>query len=140
MPALDHKTLGVTTPAPYGDLSHDDSIVLSASSARFTMNAPELEHLCRTLLDLRDARPDVPYLQVVRAWNECVGFMDATGGPETLTDVPAWIAAIEALPPGGAQEDGEYPGYRLSDADLTALIDFLRVAVTTGTQVVIEER
>lgn len=81
----------------------------------------------------------IPYVKLLREWNECVGFAGVDGELQSTVSLEETIEALQSanlrlLP------DGERPNY-IADVEeaLEALIGFLREAQESSKQVTVEE-
>jgi hypothetical protein len=78
----------------------------------------------------------ISYLQIVREWNECIGFADVDGRPSVITDLPEFIAALRFISEILKQGDIRFPG---EEIDLAKLIEFLEECLQSGITVSISE-
>lgn len=104
---------------PYG--SYDDYIIIESneSQKRFLIRPNEFEFLIGQLFDNWKNKKS-KYIQILKEWNECIGFEDVDEIPSTIQDIDDTISAIQLVQ---GSEEIEYG--KMSNADLKLLLDFL---------------
>ncbi len=104
---------------PYG--AFDDEVVFRTreDSESFIMRKYEFEWLAHRLFD-NWQRKQSPYIQILKAWNECIGFQDIERQASLIPDLADTIVAISMVePPAGQAFD------QPEKEDLQQLIQFL---------------
>lgn len=95
----------------------------------FTCNMENMHALCwRQHL--------IAYLQIVREWNECIGFADVNGGASTINELPDLIADLRLIETRAKHGTVRIPGAAI---DLANLISFLEECLQFGINVSIME-
>jgi hypothetical protein len=104
---------------PWG--AFDDEIIFHsrADSESFVMRKDEFNWLAHRLFEIWQ-RKQSPYIQILKEWNECIGFQDVDEQPSIIHDVSDTIAALRMVEPSTEQAFNV-----LEKEDLQQLIQFL---------------
>lgn len=111
-------THGAKEDPPYG--SFDDYVILESPSAqeRLLMRPEEFEYLSQKLFDNWSKRKSL-YIQMLKEWNEGIGFDDIDEKPSLLKDIPDTIFALQLIK---AEDNLSY--VHLTQQDLKLILDF----------------
>ncbi len=114
------QTASVKETPPYG--AFDDYVYIEAieNMERFAMRPEEFEFLTNQLFDNWMKR-DSKYIQILKEWNECIGFNDLDETPSIILDIQDTIEAL-SLTKGSTSENY----IKMTQEDLQVLIKFLK--------------
>ena len=119
MSNLKYNTKCSLEPLPYG--AFEDYVILrSCSGASFKMHEAEFDWIARQLYDLYQTREEVAYIQILKEWNELVGFCSVEEKPSQILDLSDTVEAISQITASAEDVWGEPTG-----TDLIALCRFL---------------
>lgn len=104
---------------PFG--TFDDSIIIEAidSNERILMRPEEFDFLASQLLDNWN-KGKSKYIQILKEWNESIGFYDVLETPSVLLDVSDTIDAMQLIHGVESMEFG-----KLVQTDIQLIVDFL---------------
>ncbi len=113
-----YKTYWTKKSAPYG--FYDDYVIFESNDEKFQMLDGEFDFIFNQLHDNCWKKKTCKYIQIVKEWNELIGFNDIDGNPSIIQDKQDTIEAFSLLK--GVQDE-KFPG--LMQKDLENLNTFL---------------
>lgn len=106
-----------------------DLVILESKTnechSKFEMHQWEFDNLFGSLFSLCFEDKKIPYLQIVKEWNEMLGFCDMDGVASVIGDIEETIQSIQLVDP-----DIQESPWGLTADDLKALIQFLETKKT----------
>ncbi|MCO7223896.1 hypothetical protein [Pleionea sp. CnH1-48] len=122
-----YRTQWAKEPAPYG--AFDDYVIFDVDSgASFQMHEAEFDWLASQLHQLCFKENQVPYLQIVKEWNECIGFYDDEETSSVIGDRVDTLSALSKVKARIETDWGE-----LSQSDLMSLHVLVQTRSDTST-------
>ncbi|MDJ1473065.1 hypothetical protein QNI19_19755 [Cytophagaceae bacterium DM2B3-1] len=102
--------------------------------AKFVMRYLEFEELVRSLFDSCFTSKQCKYIQIVKEWNECIGFNGIKSESSVIEDIPDTIDALRTLD----YEELVNKYYGMEKKDAEALIQFLTVYSSKGIKIYLD--
>lgn len=124
MGKLKYNTKWSQGSPPYGAFE-DYVIFRSRSGASFKMHEAEFDWIARQLYDLYQNQELVPYIQILKEWNELVGFCSIEEKPSQILDLFDTVESISKITASTGDIWGEPTA-----KDLIALCRFLNCNVS----------
>ncbi|QHT66175.1 hypothetical protein GXP67_05575 [Rhodocytophaga rosea] len=102
---------------PYGAFEDEIIFQVQDNSESFIMRKYEFDWLADKMFDNWQQKRN-PYIQILKEWNECIGFQDVEGQVSLIKDVADTIEALKMIEPS---EDQSYNGINKEDIELLLL-------------------
>ncbi len=104
---------------PFG--AFDDYVLIATinQSHKFLIRPEEFDHLMNLQFDSWKTGKS-KYTQVLKEWNESIGFDDIQEEPSKIIDFDNWIESLRIIEGNDQEEFG-----KICDTDIHRLIDFL---------------